>query len=83
MGVNCSEIDYGQGVGRSTRCVLSERDTDRRIYRATGEERLAEASRFWFARALAMRVPGRGVAGFRTYAMNAKRKLGWRGISAS
>jgi hypothetical protein len=35
-----------------------------RLYQATGEERLAERSRFWFARALEMRRPGHGVAGY-------------------
>jgi len=35
-----------------------------RLYQATGEERLATAARFWLARALALRRPGEGVAGF-------------------
>jgi lantibiotic modifying enzyme len=42
-----------------------------RLYRATGEERLADAARGWFARALAMRTPGRGVAGFRSHRADA------------
>ena len=49
-----------------------------RLYRTTREERFADASRLWFARALAMRTPGRGVAGFRAWAPDAKGKLGWR-----
>lgn len=36
-----------------------------RLYRATGEARFAQASRLWFARALATRAPRRGLAGFR------------------
>jgi hypothetical protein len=35
-----------------------------RLYQATGEPRLVERSRFWFARALKMRRPGHGIAGF-------------------
>ena len=35
-----------------------------RMYQATGDSRLAEAARSWFARALEMRQPGRGIAGF-------------------
>ena len=35
-----------------------------RLYRATGEERLAAAARFWLGRALEMRRPGEGIAGF-------------------
>jgi hypothetical protein len=35
-----------------------------RLFHATAEERLADRSRFWFERALEMRRPGQGVAGF-------------------
>jgi hypothetical protein len=35
-----------------------------RLYQATGEERLAERSRFWFARTLEMRRPSHGIAGY-------------------
>lgn len=49
-----------------------------RLYRATGDERFADAARRWFARALAMRTPGRGVAGFRAYDPDPRGALGWR-----
>jgi len=35
-----------------------------RLFQATGDLQFAEASRFWFARTLALRRPGEGVAGF-------------------
>jgi hypothetical protein len=35
-----------------------------RLYQATGEPRLIERSRFWFERALQMRRPGQGIAGY-------------------
>lgn len=35
-----------------------------RLYRATGEERLSDAARFWLGRALELRRPGEGIAGF-------------------
>jgi hypothetical protein len=35
-----------------------------RLFQATGEERFAEAARFWFERTLALRQPDRGVAGY-------------------
>jgi hypothetical protein len=35
-----------------------------RLYQATGEERLAERAQFWFDRALEMRRPGHGIAGY-------------------
>jgi hypothetical protein len=38
-----------------------------RLYQATGEKRLATAARFWLARALDLRRPGEGVAGFLAY----------------
>jgi hypothetical protein len=41
-----------------------------RMYQTTGEERLADAGRFWFQQALALRQPGEGVAGFRSWKMD-------------
>jgi class I lanthipeptide synthase len=38
-----------------------------RIYQETGEPRLAEASRRWFERALDFRLPGEGLAGYRSF----------------
>ncbi|HRG97605.1 MAG TPA: hypothetical protein PLR99_15225, partial [Polyangiaceae bacterium] len=38
----------------------------------------ADASRAWFSRALAMRAPGRGFAGFRAHARDATGKVRWR-----
>jgi lantibiotic modifying enzyme len=38
-----------------------------RMHQATGDPELANAARFWFARTLEMRQPGRGVAGFAAY----------------
>jgi lantibiotic modifying enzyme len=38
-----------------------------RMYHATGDQSLAEAARFWLARTLEMRQPGRGIAGFTAY----------------
>jgi lantibiotic modifying enzyme len=38
-----------------------------RMHQATGDPELAKAARFWFARTLAMRQPGRGIAGFAAY----------------
>ncbi len=35
-----------------------------RLYQATGDSAFAEVSRFWFERTLAMREPGRGIAGY-------------------
>ncbi len=50
-----------------------------RLYQATGEKRLAAASRFWFERALAMRAPGRGFAGYRALGPDpASGKVRWR-----
>jgi len=36
-----------------------------RLYQTTGEELLGEAARFWLRRAVALREPGLGVAGYR------------------
>lgn len=49
-----------------------------RLYQATGEAALARASRFWFERALAMRVPGRGVAGYELFWSAEKGVEAWR-----
>jgi lantibiotic modifying enzyme len=38
-----------------------------RMYQASGESRLAEAAQFWFRRAIEIRHPQRGIAGFATY----------------
>jgi lantibiotic modifying enzyme len=35
-----------------------------RLFQATGEERFADAARFWFERTLALRQPERGIAGY-------------------
>jgi hypothetical protein len=37
-----------------------------RLYQATGESPLGDAARFWFDQTLALRQPGRGIAGFAT-----------------
>jgi lantibiotic biosynthesis protein len=50
-----------------------------RIFRATGDERIAAAARRWFGRALAMREPGRGFGGFLVYRGTGKRCCGERG----
>lgn len=49
-----------------------------RMFQATGEERLAEAARSWYERALAFREPGRGVGGFRSWATDATGVSDWR-----
>lgn len=38
-----------------------------RMSQASGDSRLANAARFWFARALHMRRPGRGIGGYETW----------------
>ncbi|HYL06388.1 MAG TPA: lanthionine synthetase LanC family protein, partial [Thermoanaerobaculia bacterium] len=38
-----------------------------RCYQATGEPRLAEASRRWFEHALDFQLPGQGFAGYRAF----------------
>ncbi len=38
-----------------------------RLYQATGEEKLGEASRRWFQRTLDFRSPGEGLAGYRAF----------------
>jgi hypothetical protein len=49
-----------------------------RIFLATGERRLAQAARFWFARTLAMHGKKGGFGGFAAWAPDARGKLGWR-----
>ncbi|HET6345379.1 MAG TPA: lanthionine synthetase C family protein, partial [Myxococcota bacterium] len=50
-----------------------------RLYQSTGEERLAEAARFWLERTLGFRQSGEGVAGFRAWEVNPDTKVpGWR-----
>jgi lantibiotic modifying enzyme len=49
-----------------------------RMYQATGEARLAEAARFWFARTLDMRQPGRGVAGYAAYRPREDGTIDWK-----
>jgi hypothetical protein len=39
-----------------------------RLFQATGEPGLAEAARFWFDRALALRRPGQGIGGYLAWA---------------
>jgi hypothetical protein len=50
------------------------------MYHTTGEERLAEAARFWFQRTLELRQPGEGVGGFRSWGTIGEGidNLGWR-----
>ena len=49
-----------------------------RMYQATGEEPLAEAARFWFDHALAIRQPGEGIAGFRVWTAGQDGGPPWR-----
>ncbi len=50
-----------------------------RMYQTTGEERLGEASRFWFERTLAFREPGQGIGGYRSWGViGGPDELGWR-----
>lgn len=48
-----------------------------RLYRATGEERLAEAARFWLRHALGLRRPGEGIAGFLAWSPKADGSGTW------
>jgi hypothetical protein len=47
------------------------------MYQATGDSGLAEAARFWFERALAMRQPGRGIGGYEAWAPAEDRDMTW------
>ncbi|HEV2846873.1 MAG TPA: lanthionine synthetase LanC family protein, partial [Thermoanaerobaculia bacterium] len=49
-----------------------------RMYHTTGEERFAEAARFWFARALGYREDGQGIAGFRSWGTTPEGGMDWR-----
>ena len=50
-----------------------------RMYQATGEPELCQASRDWFERALELRKPGVGIAGFQNWGLISMRtgELGW------
>jgi hypothetical protein len=48
-----------------------------RLFQATGEECFAEASRFWLERTLAMRQPGRGIAGYLSWSPGEDGALTW------
>ncbi|HEX6863606.1 MAG TPA: lanthionine synthetase C family protein [Thermoanaerobaculia bacterium] len=49
-----------------------------RLYQATGDPELLAAARFWMVRALDLREPGRGVAGFVTWGPDAANRMDWR-----
>lgn len=49
-----------------------------RLHRDTGDDRFAAAAREWFARALAMRRPRAGFAGFRSLEPDRHHRLAWR-----
>jgi lantibiotic modifying enzyme len=49
-----------------------------RMFQATGEERLAEAARFWFERTFTFQAPGEPVAGFQAWEMGVQGQPGWR-----
>ncbi len=49
-----------------------------RMFQETGEERLAEAARFWFERTFAFQAPGEPVAGFRAWEVGTEGQPGWR-----
>ena len=48
-----------------------------RMFQATGDDCLAEASRFWFERTLQMQRPGRGVGGYEAWGADADDELTW------
>lgn len=48
-----------------------------RLYQATGEPLLLEAARTWFARALELRQPDQGIAGFRTWGPGSDGEMTW------
>jgi hypothetical protein len=48
-----------------------------RLYQATGEASLGDAARFWFDQTLALRQPGRGIAGFATRVPKAPGSVRW------
>jgi lantibiotic modifying enzyme len=49
-----------------------------RLGQATGDPELLAAARAWLARALDLREPGRGVAGFVTWGPDAAERMDWR-----
>jgi len=49
-----------------------------RLFQATGEERLAEAARFWLERTFTFQAPGEPVAGFRAWEVGVLGQPGWR-----
>jgi hypothetical protein len=49
-----------------------------RMYQTTGEERLAQAARYWFERTLDFQVPGEAVAGFRAWELDPAGQPAWR-----
>lgn len=49
-----------------------------RMYQSTGEERLADAARFWLGYALEIREPGEGIAGFRAWVAEQEGDSPWR-----
>jgi hypothetical protein len=52
-----------------------------RLFQATGEPLLAEAAHGWLDRAVAMRQPGKGVAGFAAWLPDETGALGWLSLS--
>lgn len=48
-----------------------------RLYQASGEPRLGEAARRWLAQALALRNPGHGIGGFRTWETDTEGRGAW------
>jgi hypothetical protein len=48
-----------------------------RLFQATGEDCFAEAARFWLERTLALRQPGRGIAGYLSWSPGADGALTW------
>ena len=49
-----------------------------RMFQATGQQCLAEASRFWFERAIGMRRPGRGIGGYEAWAIRDDGEMTWQ-----
>jgi lantibiotic modifying enzyme len=48
-----------------------------RLFQATGERCFAEAARLWFERTLALRQPGRGIAGYLSWSPGADGAMTW------
>jgi hypothetical protein len=49
-----------------------------RMFQTTGEERLAQAARFWFEQTFRFQQPGEKVAGFRAWELNDAGQPAWR-----